>query len=364
MTAPEAEGRPPGLSRHRWLWLGTGLVVVGVYLLLPPGSLPQAIVFLFLTLSVPVAVLLGMRWHRSELSKVQGDLRESEDHYRVVVETSREWIWESDLQGNLTYTNPGGTAILGYGPEEVLGRSRFDLLHPEDQAEARSRVDSAILRNDGWFGSVGRWRRKDGSYRYLETSAELVLGPDGEQVGFRGMSRDITERQRLQEQIVKQAFYDSLTGLANRSLVTERLSHALAGLHRRSGSVAFLLVDLDGFKAINDTMGHATGDKLLVQFAQRLKASIRPADTVGRLGGDEFAVVLEEAATEEAVRVAERILQTLRDPFKLEGWEVFADATIGITDGRPPAQFDELMRNADAAMYAAKAQGKAKAQAR
>ena len=358
MTAPVAEGRPSALDRLWSAWLVVGLVVVGVFFLLVSESVPRAIVFLFVSVSLPVAVFLGIRWHRSELRKARAALRESEEQYRSIVESSKEWIWESDLQGNLTYTNPGVTAILGYSPEEVLERPRLELVHPEDQVEARSRVESAIVRHQGWFGSLGRWRRRDGSYRYLEASAEPILDPDGEQVGFRGISRDVTERQRLQEQIVHQAFYDSLTGMANRALVTERLSHALAGLRRRSGSVAFLLIDLDGFKAINDTMGHATGDKLLVQFAERLKGSIRPGDTAGRLGGDEFGVVLEEAGTEEAVRVAQRILQTLRDPFKLEGWEVFADASIGITDGRPPALFDELMRNADAAMYAAKRQGR------
>jgi diguanylate cyclase (GGDEF)-like protein len=169
------------------------------------------------------------------------------------------------------------------------------------------------------------------------------------------------ERQRLDE-LAQQAFHDSLTELPNRALFADRLEHALARLDRRAESVAVLLLDLDGFKSVNDSYGHEAGDQLLIAVGQRLRACLRPGDTVARLGGDEFTILLEEIAQlSEATRVAARIEDSLRTPFVLDGHEVMITTSIGIAFNRPgDSAPEELLRNADSAMYNAKRAGKAR----
>ncbi|HEV8420594.1 MAG TPA: GGDEF domain-containing protein, partial [Actinomycetota bacterium] len=160
-------------------------------------------------------------------------------------------------------------------------------------------------------------------------------------------------------ELIQQALYDSLTGLANRTLFADRLSHALGGAIRHGRPVTVLVTDLNGFKAVNDTFGHAAGDQLLIEIANRLRDSVRPTDTVARLGGDEFAVLLEDAPVADAVRVAERLLEDLITPIDIEGREVFVDGSIGIAESPSGSvRAEALLRDADAAMYTAKTGGK------
>ena len=171
----------------------------------------------------------------------------------------------------------------------------------------------------------------------------------------------MTERKLLQEQLAKQAFYDSLTGLANRALFHDRADHALSRVARGGKGIAMLLLDLDRFKIINDSLGHHAGDEVLVAVAKRLLSSCRTSDTVARLGGDEFVVLLDEHVTEQrAVDVAARILEILRQPFACLGREVSIGASIGIafSAGTGATSTDDLLRDADAAMYSAKARGR------
>jgi diguanylate cyclase (GGDEF)-like protein len=169
------------------------------------------------------------------------------------------------------------------------------------------------------------------------------------------------DRERIDE-LARQAFHDPLTDLPNRALFADRLEHALARLHRSDQIIAVLLLDLDGFKAVNDSLGHEAGDQLLIAVSQRLRACLRPADTIARLGGDEFTILLEEIiSSQEATRVAERIEDSLRTPFLLDGHDVRITISIGIAlNSGGDAQPEGLMRNADAAMYQAKRAGKAR----
>ena len=169
-------------------------------------------------------------------------------------------------------------------------------------------------------------------------------------------------RSRLMEiELKRQAFHDPLTKLANRALFIDRVEHALTRGARERRSVAILFLDLDDFKAVNDSLGHAAGDELLVGAAQRISACVRPSDTTARLGGDEFAVLLEDASIPEgAIPTAERILHSLEEPFHIEGSEVRVRASVGVALGAlPEVDTGRLLRNADAAMYRAKARGKA-----
>jgi len=178
-------------------------------------------------------------------------------------------------------------------------------------------------------------------------------------VGHVWSFRDVTERQRLIDELAHQAFHDHLTGLANRALLRDRLEHALARSRRSAATVAVLFCDLDRFKMINDTLGHDKGDRLLVEVADRFRLGVRDGDTVARLGGDEFAIVLDETTCRDAHSLAQRLLDTLRTPFTVDGHEVFVRASIGIADNHHDAlDTDELLCRADIAMYAAKFRGR------
>jgi diguanylate cyclase (GGDEF)-like protein len=171
-----------------------------------------------------------------------------------------------------------------------------------------------------------------------------------------GTTQDVTERKELEERLEHQAFHDLLTGLPNRYLFVDRLGQALRRTRREHRHVAVLFTDLDGFKVVNDSLGHDAGDKLLVAVAQRLEGCLRPEDTLARFGGDEFVVLIEDVRhPDEAVRVARRIVNELRSPFFLEGRELFAGVSVGIALGHASAKSaEDLLRDADTAMYRAK----------
>ncbi|MGH8974521.1 MAG: putative bifunctional diguanylate cyclase/phosphodiesterase, partial [Acidimicrobiia bacterium] len=175
---------------------------------------------------------------------------------------------------------------------------------------------------------------------------------------FSAFVHDISDRKHLEAQLIAQALHDPLTGLANRSLLLDRMTHALTRVQRTGSPVTVLFLDLDGFKRVNDSLGHAAGDKLLVGVGERLSGTLRTADTIARLGGDEFAVLLEETGLAEATLIAERLGEELAAPFLIEGRQIPARASIGIATGAPGRAADELLRDADLAMYMAKRQGK------
>jgi diguanylate cyclase (GGDEF)-like protein/PAS domain S-box-containing protein len=245
--------------------------------------------------------------------------------------------------------------MLGYEPTQLAGRSISRLLHPDD-----ARTGPGVLVD----GNVVDWRlrRADGDYRHVEVIvADLTEDPNVE--GLVLTMRDVTDRRELEARLVHQAFHDTLTGLANRALFEDRLGQALARRVRAPhGAVAVIFIDLDDFKAVNDTLGHQAGDELLCAAAHRLVACLRPTDTAARLGGDEFAVAFEvdELDADRSIEVvAERIIDALRRPFSVGGQEVFTRGSLGVASTLEGAEsVDELLRNADVAMYVAKNNGK------
>jgi diguanylate cyclase (GGDEF)-like protein len=175
-------------------------------------------------------------------------------------------------------------------------------------------------------------------------------------------SRDVTERIELQEQLTHQAFHDALTGLANRALFRDRLDHELARAARSDHQIAVFLVDLDGFKQVNDSLGHDAGDELLRVVARRFEEVVRASDTVARFGGDEFALLLEDVGEEEAVALARRLLEQLSEPIPITGRKIALGSSIGIVLSSGDASSEELVRDADVAMYAAKDAGRGRFQ--
>jgi diguanylate cyclase (GGDEF)-like protein/PAS domain S-box-containing protein len=296
----------------------------------------------------------------SELRRTQKALGESESRYRTLVEQIPAVVYVDDDAENTSafYVSPYYEEMLGYTPEERMADPDLwvRLLHPED----KERVLEENRRTMGTtepFKIEYRMIAKDGRVVWVRDEGVPRRGSDGS-VTWQGVLYDITERKVLEEQLAHQAFYDPLTGLANRALFADRLQHSLDGARRRGTPVTVLIVDVDGFKAVNDTMGHAAGDRLLKEVGQRLHSCLRTTDTASRLGGDEFAILLPDVQIDHGVLVAKRILESMTRPFQVEGREVFIDVSIGVAEGAAALDVDEVMRNADAAMYAAKEGGK------
>jgi len=284
-------------------------------------------------------------------------LRASEERFRSLVQNSSDVISIVDADGAVRYHSESVRRVLGYDPAELVDHDPLSLVHPDDRERVARFVAEASLRTGVTAAETWRVRHRDGTWLHTETVAANLL----EDPNVRGLvlnTRDVSDRKELEAQLVHQAFHDGLTGLANRTLFAERVEHALG--RSGPGDLAVLFIDLDDFKHVNDSLGHAAGDRLLVAAARRLQGCLRPTDTAARLGGDEFAVLLERVTDAEAAEaVAGRVLDTLHQPFGLNGRTIPIKASLGVAVGRPGVdQAEELLRNADVAMYAAKAGGK------
>ena len=290
--------------------------------------------------------------------KRAGDaLRESEARFRTLAETApcAILIYQGD---DFRYVNPAAASITGFDRDELTGREFWGRVHPDFQhlvrASGRARVRGVEPPARHEFKIV----RRDGEERWLDFSAGAI--EYGGRSAALGIAFDITERKRAEDQIKELAYHDALTGLPNRLLFHDRLSVAVAQAHRSASRLAILFLDLDRFKVINDSLGHSLGDRLLREVAERLQLAVRQGDTVARLGGDEFILLLPGIGrAEDAAKVAEKILETLKHPVRLQSRELFVTASIGISlypeDGLDP---ESLIKNADTAMYRAKEQGR------
>ena len=292
------------------------------------------------------------------LHELKGTL-ETEERYRSLVNNSSDTIFVTDEETRIQYATPSAQSVLGYEAEALSGCRLSELVHPDDLQP----MLLLVSRCAGQPGSNarGEWRISDqeGTWHYTETVvANLLDDPHVGSLVF--TSRDIGERIRFQNELQHQAFHDALTGLANRVLFKDRVEHALARVARTDDRVAVLFMDIDDFKLVNDSYGHVTGDNLLVQVAERLSGILRASDTAARLGGDEFAILLEgDGHLEEACRVAERALALFDENYQLDSAELAVTVSIGVavSDGSHTSA-QELLRDADVAMYSAKAHGK------
>src|SRR5688500_7157639 len=256
------------------------------------------------------------------------DLQRKEERFRSLVQNASDGAVVLGEDGLIRYGGPAVERILGRRADTRLGQPIHADIHPDD----RPTVERGLTEVAAVIGSEARLefraRHADDSWRTLESIAKNLLD-DPAVSGVVINYRDITERKTLEEQLRHQAFHDVLTGLENRSLFRDRLGHALARAARGALPTAVLYLDLDDFKAINDRLGHAEGDRLLVAVGDRLRAATRAGDTVARLGGDEFAIIIEETDPDEAAQAATRILEALVPPFDLGDRQVVARASIG-----------------------------------
>jgi diguanylate cyclase (GGDEF)-like protein/PAS domain S-box-containing protein len=288
--------------------------------------------------------------------------RQSEAHFRGLIQNASDVIMVVDPAGTIGYAAPSLERALGRRVESVLGRSLFELVHEADVAEARNALDCVTLRT-GEGGAADDWRLRhaDGSYLAFEVLFNNLL-EDPTVAGIVLTMRDVSGRRALEQQLTHQAFHDSLTNLANRVLFRDRAEHALARASRLGTLVAIVLLDIDSFKDINDTRGHAAGDELLITVARRFRSILRAGATLARLGGDEFAILVEDIIDEaEAEQFAQRLLAPFAAPFVIHGEKLLTTASAGLvltTDAETELDLSGLLRCADLALYSAKERGK------
>ena len=279
---------------------------------------------------------------------------------RVMVHDNFEMIGLLSNDGLIQFQNPAVNEVLGYTPQQLTGSSFVELVHPADVASFRRLLHHSSATPRQAIQGAFRAKHSDGSWRHFEASLTNHIAEPGVD-GIVANLKDISERFELQEKLSRQAFVDGLTQLPNRALFQDRLSHALRRASRRTTAVGVLLLDLDTFKVVNESLGPNLADRLLIEVSERLRQGLRPEDTLARLGGDEFAVLLEDIARpQDAAFVAERIGKDLHAPFTIAGREVFVTASVGIAVDGGDGQAEDVLRNADLAMYDAKQRGRAR----
>ena len=290
-------------------------------------------------------------------------LKDSERKLRLALAAANMLSWTWDIRTDELEHVGDLFSLYGEHPSTTEFEridTYYELVHPDDRERYRANDLSANASGDR-FEIEFRIVRPDGEIRWLRDVGQIERDESGVAIRQHGVTMDITERKELEERLRQQAFTDALTGLPNRAFFATQLDDALVEASSAGNSVALLFLDLDGFKHINDSLGHSTGDQLLVAVGRRLRAMLRSVDVVARLGGDEFTVIMRGVASlEDAQIVAERIVEELRPPFQIDDQQLFITSSVGIALSRPGDQADDLLRRSDLAMYGAKQRGRAR----
>jgi diguanylate cyclase (GGDEF)-like protein/PAS domain S-box-containing protein len=305
----------------------------------------------------------GLQREILERIRVEDDLRESRERYELAARGANDGLWDWDIRTNAVHFSPRWKNMLGFEENEIgtTPDEWFNRIHPDDKQQVEAEIKTHLEGIVPQFQNEHRMLHKDGRYRWMLTRGLAICDRSGDAYRMAGSQTDITERKVAEEQLVYDAFHDKLTGLPNRALFMDRLTHAVKRTERENKDLfAVLFIDLDRFKIINDSLGHMAGDQLLDAVSQKLQESLRPGDTIARFGGDEFAILLEDIKSFEDVRpLINRIQKQLSEPFDLRGQEIVMTSSIGIAfsniDFEKP---EDLIRNSDIAMYQAKANGR------
>jgi len=301
----------------------------------------------------------------TERKKAELALIESETRYALAVQGANDGIWDWNLQTNTIYYSPRWKAMLGFNDDEI-GDSPdewFGRIHPEDIESVNADIKNHLEGHTSHFANEHRIFHRDGFYRWVLARGNANWDSKTGTRRMAGSLSDVTARKVTEERLLHDALHDPLTGLHNRIYFMDQLLRAIDRSHRRSNyQAAVLYLDLDRFKIVNDSLGHAIGDSMLLSIADRLQSSLRTGDTLARLGGDEFAILLDDIeGIQDAIRVAERLQQSLELPFNLFGHEVFTTASIGIAQTSTGYErAEDMLRDADTALYRAKAAGRAR----
>ncbi len=312
------------------------------------------------------ALTLLVMLRQGVLSRDDALLREQraagivEARYASLIKNASDVIMIADVDGRLRFASPAAERTFGMNPDDLVGRNLLDLWGEADRERLAAFLAEVAATHGRSVGPV-EVTVGNGARRSTLESVGSNLLEDPAIAGLALNFRDVSERKALEEQLRQLAFHDPLTLLANRSLFRNRVQHALTLTHRSRQRVAVMFLDLDNFKNVNDSLGHDAGDRLLQAAAQRLVKSTRPSDTVARLGGDEFAILLEGInESSDVERIAATITRSFDEPLQLDGGDTYMAASIGIAFSQPGDDTEQLLRNADIAMYSAKAAGKAR----
>jgi len=296
----------------------------------------------------------------TERLQMEEALRRSEARYRAILEEIEEGYYEVDLAGNFTFVNDAACRQFGYSRQELMGMN-YRIYVPKEDVKNVYRAWNKVYRTGEalrsfLFASI----RKDGVQIFLENSISPLRNKEGKIIGFRSISRDITERKQFEQKLAEMATHDALTGLPNRILLSDRLMIGSALARRNGHRLAVLMLDLDRFKAVNDALGHSVGDELLKDVGQRLSGIMRKSDTISRIGGDEFVLVLPQISRiDDVTKFAQRILGAFQEPFVFGGHRLQVTTSIGIAVyPENGTDMENLLKNADSAMYSAKEQGR------
>ena len=305
-----------------------------------------------------VALRQARRAAETEQLNSQSALRAQDARFRALLQNASDVITVIDADGRLEYVSSAAAQAWGEQPRDCEGRLLLDRVHDDDVSAARHLLSTALEQPGATATTVLRLKQGDADWRHFEIVATNLLD-DPDVSGVVVTCRDVTERREFEQQLTELTFHDALTELANRPLFTDRLGRALARAEGQPRRAAVLMVDLDDFKRVNDSLGQQAGDRMLVEVSARLRRLLRVQDTAARLGGDEFALLLEDViAPDDAVEVAQQIIETLQVPVSLAGREVSIGASVGVALSSPETPPNVLLRNANLALERAKARGK------
>jgi len=316
----------------------------------------------FITKPINVANLPHQVQYALRASRAFSELRKSEERYALAARGASDGLWDWDLEADEIHFSPRWKAMLGYAEDAVGSDTQewFALVHPEDRRRLTAEIKAHLL--DGitpHLESEHRIKDADGGYRWVLCRGVAIHDAHGRPSRMAGSQTDISARKRAEARLLR----DPLTGLPNRSLLMDRVAHRIQAVQRRPDDLfALLILDLDRFKVVNDSLGHVPGDQLLQGASERIKKCLRAADTLGRLGGDEFAVLLDDVPDVATVtRLVQRIQSALSEPRRLEGHEVVATTSAGIAlSSTGYERAEDMLRDADIALYRAKSLGKAR----
>jgi diguanylate cyclase (GGDEF)-like protein/PAS domain S-box-containing protein len=309
------------------------------------------VVAVTLTALVLIRQLIAFRQNDALLARIGVQ----EQRFRLLVQNSTDMVTITEPGGTLTYVSPAAEGLLGAPPDDLIGTDLTRRMHPDDLATVTERLAAVAAAPGNSATYPVRLRHADGTYRWLEVISVNLTG-EPSVGGIVSNARDTTETREVQDRLSYEASHDVLTGLANRTLFGERVAAAVTAAGQDT-PVSIVLIDLDDFKVVNDTLGHATGDALLVHVAKQMQANVRAGDTVARLGGDEFAILFEGAAGSDVDVTLHRIAAAMLEPALVGGEPMTVRASFGVVDGRGGDDSGDLLRQADIAMYEAKGRG-------
>jgi len=293
----------------------------------------------------------------TERKQAEEALSSAEEKYRLLVENINDIFYVLDGQGNFTYISPAIERLTSYKASELIGKPIFPLIHPDDLPGLLDSFNNLVE------GQLIPWEfrllDKDGKSIFVRASRQLIY-KDGKAVGVTAVVTDITQRKQLEQKLEEMATHDFLTALPNRVLLLDRFTIAAALAHRNKARLAVMLLDLDKFKSINDTLGHDVGDQVLKAVSKRLAGIIRASDTLARVGGDEFILVmLESKRKKDATNIAQKILDSFEVPLLIDNHQIHLSISIGIAIYPDDAEdLETLTRKSDAAMYYSKGHGR------